>query len=158
MFEVQPEVSINKVGSTRVGRVVVSMETIRKNPEMVQKMWAVLIPLTTIYVARVDSIEYLCVSELFDELESGEMIPMYRSQIHSDGSTTFQRISFKKKISDSVNSEIVRVIMNEKIDLEVFKAYCRKFTKATDEDFENYDEVFLEALNLYVHRRNNNEL
>lgn len=158
MSEVEPEVPVNKVGTTRVGRIVVTMHAIRENREMIQKIWAELIPISTVYFSRTDSSEHLCICEQFDELESEEMIPMYRSQIHADGSVTFQRTSYKKKIPDSVNSEIVRVIMNEKVDLEAFKTYIKKFTKATDEDFEQYDEVFLEALNLYVYRRNNNEL
>ena len=158
MPEEEDKKPINMVGSTRVGRVVVAMETIRNNPEVVQKMWSVLIPISAVYIDRVKSSEFLCVSDHFDELAGKEMIPQYRSRIHADGSVSFQRTSFKKKIPDSINSEIVRVIMNENVDLDAFKAYCRKYTKASDKDFEQYDENFLEVLNICVHRRNNDEL
>jgi len=139
--------------TTRMGRVIISIEAINEDPKVVYAVMSKIIPITLLISKEANIIEYLAISDHFDELKSNEMIPEYGTRIHSNGDATFVRKTFKRQIPDSVKDEIMRTILKNKVDLDKFKEFVLRFNKtATDEDFETYDESFLEALLIYIDR------
>jgi len=154
----QPELPVPETmfGTTKIGRVLIAIEAIKEDPDMVYAIMAKMIPIKTIISKEGGLIEYVAISEEFDALKSTEMIPEYVNQIHSDGSVTFVRKTFKRSIPDSVKDEIMRTIMSHKVDMDAFKSFVLQFNAATAEDFETYDESFLEALLIYIARRDKN--
>jgi len=147
------DIPTNMFGTTKVGRLMVAVETIREEPEMMQKIMRYLIIVRANLNPKADVIDCIAISEEFDELASQERIPMYTSQIHDDGHVTFLRTSYEKNVPESVKDEIMRVIIENNVNLEDFKKYVVQFdTNASEEDFTTYDENFLAALEIYVNR------
>jgi len=144
--------SINMFETTRMGRVIIAMEAIKYERDAVLDIMRQMIPIATTIVKDADIIEYLAISDHFDALKANEKIPVYTTQIHSDGHVSFIRTTFKVEISESTQTEIVKLILEHKVDLDKFKAFVLQYTKATEEDFTTYDDSFLEALRIYIAR------
>ena len=49
----------------------------------------------------------------------------------------------------------MQVIMDNNIYMEDFKRFIGTYQKVSEEDFKAYDENLLEALRIYVNRRDN---
>ena len=149
---------VDIVGTTRFGRIHIDATNIKGGEKLILAAMGRIIPLTTTFNKDNNMIEYLAISEDFDELESDELIPRYIVENFSDGSVRFKRASYKRKINEDIKDEIMNVIMGKNVNMEAFKAYMRRFTNATDEDFQTYNNTLLEALNLYVTKRENGQL
>lgn len=144
--------SVNMFGTRQMGRVLIDVAAIRSEPDVVKKIFRDIIVVNTILNKETDIIECLGIGDCFDNLKDRELIPIYNTQIHHDGEITFIRTTFKRNVLESVKDEIMKTIIEQNINIEDFKEYIRKYTEATDEDFEEYDETFLEALNIYLER------
>ena len=88
-----------------------------------------------------------------DELKTKELIPIYTTQVFNDGSVEFKRTTYKRVVDEAVKDEIMKMIVENDVNMTDFKAFVKKYTNATDEDFNKYDETLLEALKIYISRR-----
>lgn len=151
---------VETFGSTRLGRILVSVESIRNNPEAVGRITGRGAVLRAHWHQNVQEMEYLVLCPEFDELEEDEYIPLYHTTIFHDGLVVkFTRGSYKRKIKESVKEEIMKTLLENSVNFSDFKSYMIKCSPhATDEDFETYDETFLDALKIYIKRRDSDEL
>jgi hypothetical protein len=147
------DIPVNMFGTNKVGRLMIAVEAIRDEPDMVRKIMNNLIVFNARLNPDAGLIDCVAISEEFDELKSKDQIPTYTSQIHSDGVVEFVRTSFKRNVPDSIKDEIVATIMEKEVDLAKFKQFVLQFDNAKEEDFQEYDETFLEALLIYIDRR-----
>lgn len=142
----------NMLDATNVGRVLISKAAIKETPEMVRSIMAQMIPVHTSYDRSTEIFDYVAVSDHFDELTTQDIIPVYTTQIHSDGSVAFLRTTYKRVVPDSVKDEIMRTIMENAVNLADFKEFVLRYDNASEKDFTTYNEDFLEALLIYIDR------
>ncbi len=143
----------NMFDSTKVGRVLIAIMKIKEDPEMVLSIMSEMIPVACGVNIPTGIMEYVAISDHFDELQTREHVPIYTTQINSEGCVKFIRTTFKRDVLDSVKDEIMRNIIENGVNVEDFKQYVLKYTKATEKDFAQYDETFLETLRIYIDRR-----
>ena len=143
------------LGTTRFGKIQIDITTINGAEQLVLSAMARMIPISTTYHKETQMIEYVATSSDFDELDPKELIPLYTIINYSDNSVEFKRLTFKRKIDESVKDEIMQVIMDNNIYMEDFKRFIGTYQKVSEEDFKAYDENLLEALRIYVNRRDN---
>jgi|AntRauTorcE11897_2_1112592.scaffolds.fasta_scaffold00114_15 hypothetical protein len=143
------------LGTTRFGKIQIDITTINGAEQLVLSAMARMIPISTTYHKETQMIEYVATSSDFDELDPKELIPLYTIINYSDNSVEFKRLTFKRKIEESVKDEIMQVIMDNNIYMEDFKRFIGTYQKVSEEDFKAYDENLLEALRIYVNRRDN---
>jgi hypothetical protein len=139
--------------STRMGRVSIAVECINDEPHIAQSIMGRMIPIHTVYIPERESVLYLAISHYFDKLESDEIIPLYLSQYHTDGSVTFVRKDYKRAVTESTREQILQLMVENNVNMEEFKAWVRATQKATDDDFRNLDDNFLGILQIYIKRR-----
>lgn len=146
------DIPTNMFKTTKIGRIMIAVETIRDEPAMVQKIMKYLIIFNARLNSKAETVDCVAISEEFDELKSEERIPTYTTQIHTDGHVTFLRTSFKRNVPESVKDEIMQTMMDHNVNLEDFKRFVLQYNNATEKDFSTYDESFLEALLIYIDR------
>jgi hypothetical protein len=61
----------------RIGKVIISIDIIESRPEVVHLIFSRFIPLRAEMMWHEGHIEYIGVSDMFDEREEGERIPEY---------------------------------------------------------------------------------
>ena len=96
---------------------------------------------------------YLAICDEFDELDDDELVPEYLCQVTARGDVLFQRLDYKREVKEETKDEIMKTIIENNVNMEDFKAWVRTTQDASDEDFEEYNEDFLEILRIYVARR-----
>jgi len=143
----------NAFGSIRMGRITIAIETINKDTEVAQAIMGAVIPIHTVYIPDRESVLYLAISDHFDELSKEEIIPTYLSQYHADGSITFVRQDYRKKVSESTREQILQIMVEHNVNMEDFKSWVRKTQNAKDKDFKDLNDDFLEILKIYINRR-----
>ena len=143
----------NMFGTTKVGRVLIAMDAIRDEPDIVLEIMSKMIPIKVDFNVKAQVMDYLAISEYFDELKTKELIPIYTTQVFNDGSVEFKRTTYKRVVDEAVKDEIMKMIVENDVNMTDFKAFVKKYTNATDEDFNKYDETLLEALKIYISRR-----
>ena len=143
---------VNSFGTRKVGRLLISMDGIRNEPEQVRNILSNMIPIGLLLNSETQVMEYMCIGDMFDELDDNEMVPIYHTQIFSDGEVVYKRIEYKKVVKDTVKDEIMQLIFQNNVNLEEFKAFVRTFSKADDKDFEEYDANFMGVLRIYLER------
>lgn len=77
------------------GKFSVSMEIIRENPDFVMKLMGMCVIVRAERMFVNDSIEYIALSELFDEVEEGHQIPEYNMIHIEDDDFTFPIVASK---------------------------------------------------------------
>jgi len=142
----------NAFKSTRMGRITIAVDAISEEPKMVLVVMGNLIPIHSIYMPDRESVLYLAISDHFDELESDELVPLYMSHYHTDGTVSFTRKEYKRQVSESTREQILNIMVENDVNLEKFKAWVRQSQNATDEDFKDLDDNFLEILKIYINR------
>lgn len=65
----------------RIGKFQITREIIEQNPEAVQEVFKLCIPVNIDYMFHTDSLEYTAISERFDEIEIGECAPYYMFRV-----------------------------------------------------------------------------
>jgi hypothetical protein len=145
---------MNAFGSNKMGRVWIAIESINKDTAVAQAIMAQMLPIHSTYIPERESVVYLAISDHFDMLDPNEdIIPIYLAQVHSDGSITFARQGYKKRVKESTREQIVHAMVDNNVNMDDFKAWVRKTQNAKDEDFKELDDNFLEILNIYINRR-----
>lgn len=143
----------NIFNTTRVGSFMIDVDFIKNRPHVVQFIMSKVIPIRIVPHMSFGLMEYMAISEEFDELEKNEIIPTYTIDIHNDDSIKFIRKNYRKKASESIMTQIMELLAKHEVSMSDFKTFIRKhYPNIKDEAFENYDEQFLDALNLYVNR------
>jgi hypothetical protein len=145
---------MDKYGTTRLGRIKISMSAIRADLDLSGKILSIGVPIHVVFHPEQDTMEYLLVSNKFDELSEDEHIPTYLATIFDDGTVKYDRATFSKKVKEETKDEIMKLMVQNAVDFKDFKKYMKSCSpQANDKDFETYDETFLEALRIYIHRR-----
>lgn len=143
----------NIFNDKRVGLFMVDIQLINDKPEIAQNIMSKVIPIRVVPHLTFGIMEYMAISNEFDELERNEIVPTYTIDIHHDNAIKFIRKHYRKKSSDSVMTQIMNIMAKHEVSMSDFKSYVRKFyPDIKDEAFETYDEQFLDVLNLYVNR------
>jgi hypothetical protein len=65
----------------RIGKVVIATDLIEGNPEIIHLLFSKFIPIRAEMMWHEGTIEYIGISELFDEREDGCVTPQYDFQI-----------------------------------------------------------------------------
>ena len=152
--EENPKSYMNAFGTTRMGRISIAVDAIKEDPQLVLNIMKYIIPIYSKYMTERESIYYLAICDDFDELDAKEdIVPEYLCQVHNSGKVTFKRLDYKRRVKESTKDEIMKTIVENNINMEDFKAWVRTTQNATDEDFEEYNEDFLQILKIYVARR-----
>lgn len=143
----------NAFNTVRMGRVSIAVVSINEDPHIAQAVMGQIIPIKSLYVPERESVIYLAISDHFDELEPDEIIPLYLSQYHQDGTVTFLRKEYKRQVSESTREQIIHLMVENNVNMEDFKAWVRKTQRASDDDFKELDDSFLQILKIYINRR-----
>ena len=149
----EPYTSKLDLGTTRMGRFSFAVEAIRSDPHLVQSVMKYVIPINVKYAPARQSFYYLAICDEFDELEADELVPEYLCQVTTRGDVIFQRLDYKREVKEETKDEIMKTIIENNVNMEEFKTWVRTTQDAKDEDFEEYNEDFLEILRIYVARR-----
>ena len=143
----------NAFGSTRMGRVTIAVVSINKDSHISQAIMGNMIPIYRQYIPDRESVVYLAISDHFDELSKEELVPEYLTQYHANGTVTFVRQGYKKRVRESTREQILQLMVENNINMEDFKSWVRKTQNAKDEDFKELNDDFLEILKIYINRR-----
>lgn len=144
----------NMVGTSRIGRFMVSISKVRNDPNMVKSIMAKVIPIRMVYHPSEETFEYMCICDEFDELTEEEIVPIYHTMVDAADNVSFKRLTFAKKTKKEIKDEIMQMVFENNVNLEDFKNYVKKRdSNATDEDFKVFDEKFLDLLRIYVERK-----
>lgn len=145
---------VEKYGTTRFGKLRFASTAVRDCLDEVASILSVGVPMYVVHDHANNELEVLLISNHFDQLQDDELIPTYFAVLRSNGSVEYERGTFDRIVPESVKDQIMQFIVENSVDMKAFKEYMMSCSRdATDEDFQVYDERFLEALRIYVNRR-----
>lgn len=139
--------------STQLGRFIIDISHIRSKSNIVPNILSLTIPIKIIHYTDDNVLEYLAISDLFDELNDDELIPLYNFQM--DGVNEFQkviRMDYNRK-SDSDSALVILELLNQhKININEFKTWAVKHGDTIEEKLKHYGTDFLNILKIYIEK------